>query len=156
MTLAEALLFTLPAFAANMAPVIAAKILPQWATRVDFNITFNHAPLFGAHKTWRGLIAGGLAGGLLGLTSYGFWLGMLVGITALVGDLIGSFIKRRLNIKSGQPLPVVDQVDYLIPFIIVSSFWLEWSWQSAGFILLCGLCGNPTINLIARRLNLRN
>lgn len=43
---------------------------------------------------------------------------ILVSLGALVGDLIGSFIKRRLNIARGRPAPFLDQLDFLIMAII--------------------------------------
>ncbi|MFX0042150.1 MAG: CDP-2,3-bis-(O-geranylgeranyl)-sn-glycerol synthase [Candidatus Hodarchaeota archaeon] len=40
---------------------------------------------------------------------------------AVLGDLIGSFLKRRFNIKSGAPLWIVDQLDFaLIAILFVS------------------------------------
>jgi len=40
---------------------------------------------------------------------------------AVIGDLIGSFIKRRLNYESGAPFWVVDQLDFAVFAIIFSS-----------------------------------
>ncbi len=37
---------------------------------------------------------------------------------ALLGDLAGAFLKRRLNIPSGGLLPVVDQVDFVVGAIV--------------------------------------
>jgi CDP-2,3-bis-(O-geranylgeranyl)-sn-glycerol synthase len=33
---------------------------------------------------------------------------------ALIGDIIGSFVKRRLKMKQGDMLPVFDQVGFVI------------------------------------------
>lgn len=41
--------------------------------------------------------------------------------SAAVGDLIGSFLKRRFNIESGAPFWVVDQLDFAIFAIIFTS-----------------------------------
>jgi CDP-2,3-bis-(O-geranylgeranyl)-sn-glycerol synthase len=38
----------------------------------------------------------------------------LLSFGALIGDLIGSFIKRRLNLERGQPAPPLDQLDFII------------------------------------------
>ena len=40
---------------------------------------------------------------------------------AAVGDLIGSFIKRRLNYESGAPFWVVDQLDFAIFAVLFAS-----------------------------------
>ena len=38
----------------------------------------------------------------------------LLSVGALTGDLIGSFFKRRIDIKSGNPAPVLDQLGFII------------------------------------------
>ncbi|MFW9984187.1 MAG: CDP-2,3-bis-(O-geranylgeranyl)-sn-glycerol synthase [Candidatus Odinarchaeota archaeon] len=43
---------------------------------------------------------------------------IMVALGALIGDLIGSFIKRRMNISRGRPAPLLDQLDFLIMAII--------------------------------------
>ncbi|MEM4434142.1 MAG: CDP-archaeol synthase, partial [Thermosphaera sp.] len=40
-------------------------------------------------------------------------LGGFAGLFALLGDLAGAFVKRRLNIKPGDPLPIIDQLDFV-------------------------------------------
>lgn len=46
---------------------------------------------------------------------------VLASYGAVVGDLIGSFLKRRFNIKSGAPFWIVDQLDFaLIALLFVS------------------------------------
>ena len=47
--------------------------------------------------------------------------GFLLSLGALTGDLIGSFIKRRLNISRGYPAPGLDQLDFVAGAIIISS-----------------------------------
>jgi CDP-2,3-bis-(O-geranylgeranyl)-sn-glycerol synthase len=36
----------------------------------------------------------------------------LVALGAPLGDLIGSFLKRRLNLERGAPAPIIDQLDF--------------------------------------------
>ena len=43
------------------------------------------------------------------------------GYGAAIGDLIGSFLKRRFNISSGAPFWLVDQLDFVIFSIIIAS-----------------------------------
>ena len=31
----------------------------------------------------------------------------------MVGDLVGSFMKRRLGLQRGAPLPLIDQLDFV-------------------------------------------
>jgi len=48
-------------------------------------------------------------------------LGFLLGFGALFGDMVESFFKRRLGIKRGTPLPLLDQWDFLIGALVFSS-----------------------------------
>ncbi len=42
------------------------------------------------------------------------FIGFLLSFGALFGDMIGSFIKRRLGIKQGRPAPLLDQTVFVI------------------------------------------
>ena len=46
----------------------------------------------------------------------------IIGFGALVGDLVGSFIKRRLGLKRGAFFPLLDQIDFIIGALIFSYF----------------------------------
>jgi CDP-2,3-bis-(O-geranylgeranyl)-sn-glycerol synthase len=43
-----------------------------------------------------------------------YWVLLLSAVCVWMGDLIGSFIKRRLGIQRGQFLPGIDHGDYMI------------------------------------------
>ena len=50
---------------------------------------------------------------------------ILASYGAVIGDLFGSFLKRRFDIKSGAPFWIVDQLDFAliaIFFITIPSF----------------------------------
>jgi len=47
--------------------------------------------------------------------------GLCLGTGALVGDIVGSFIKRRLKIERGRPAPLLDQLDFVIGALIFAS-----------------------------------
>ncbi|ATQ68545.1 MULTISPECIES: CDP-archaeol synthase [Methylosinus] len=86
-------------FIANGAPVLAKRFSRFSGARpVDGGARFfDGRPLFGASKTWRGLLASLVATTLcaqaLGL---GAAIGATIGAGAMVGDLFSSFVKRRL------------------------------------------------------------
>jgi hypothetical protein len=108
--------------AANATPVAAARL---FGSRFDLPIDAIVArrgkqPLFGAHKTWRGLIAGVLACALIGaLLPSGAWVGLGVGLLALGGDLASSFAKRRMQLQSGYSAPLLDQLpESLLPLLV--------------------------------------
>lgn len=48
-------------------------------------------------------------------------LGFLLGFGALMGDLGESFLKRRFGIKRGNPLPLLDQWDFLVGALLFAS-----------------------------------
>ncbi len=116
---------------ANGAPVLAWDIFKQhYAHPVDFGIKLpDGSALFGPAKTWRGLIASLLAAAvcaeLLGLPAS---TGLMIAIAAMMGDLLSSFIKRRLGIESSGKAPGLDQIpESFLPLLAVkSSFDLDW------------------------------
>ncbi len=131
MIILTALFYLLPAYIANMFPVITGKIPgPKWIIQERW---------FGSHKTWRGFLAAYLGGvltiwgqtylvqhfefwqnlSLLNYAQISIWKwGFLFGIGALTGDLVKSFVKRRLNKPSGSPWFPWDQIDLVLGAII--------------------------------------
>jgi CDP-2,3-bis-(O-geranylgeranyl)-sn-glycerol synthase len=116
--LGSAIWFILPAYIANATPVVLGGGPP-----IDGGRKFiNGHPIFGAGKTIRGFFAGFIAGSLVGLTQTvlvgGSPLqaptGALLAAGALTGDLLGSFIKRRLDLPRGKAAPGLDQLGFLM------------------------------------------
>ena len=129
---AAALWFIFPAYCANAAPVIFGGGKPM-----DFGKKFfDGKPFLGAHKTFRGFLAGIIVGTLVGLAQtiiyenilfdynsqfqYSILLGFMLSIGALTGDLIESFIKRRISRSPGSSLPVADQIDFILGAFLFS------------------------------------
>ena len=48
-------------------------------------------------------------------------LSFYLGLGALLGDLVKSFFKRKIGIKSGEPWIIFDQIDYVIGGLIFGS-----------------------------------
>jgi CDP-archaeol synthase len=98
---------------ANGAPVVAKLILgTHLSSPLDLNRNFvDGKPLLGPAKTIRGLLiaiaATTACAPLLGL---GIEIGLLVGTTAMAGDLLSSFIKRRLNLPPSGRATGLDQI----------------------------------------------
>ena len=55
----------------------------------------------------------------------GIMIGFLLGFGALLGDALGSFIKRRMGIGRGKPAPILDQLDFIIVALILVSLVVE-------------------------------
>ena len=43
----------------------------------------------------------------------------LISIGALVGDLFGAFVKRRMKLPPGYPFPLLDQLDFVFGGIAI-------------------------------------
>jgi CDP-2,3-bis-(O-geranylgeranyl)-sn-glycerol synthase len=127
------LYFFLPAYVANMAPVLVQGVLVPLARPIDGGRTFRGRRVLGDHKTWRGLVAGIVAAVLvfglqraldeagigrgLALVDYdahGLWPGFLLGLGTGVGDAVKSFFKRQIGIAPGASWPVFDQLDFMV------------------------------------------
>ena len=123
-------------------PEVLKKPLAKLAVPVDSGQTLNGREIFGKNKTWRGLVVGVITGILVaGIQAFLFFnvdffkyntvidygrvnfvlIGVLMGGGALLGDLIESFIKRRLDKPSGKPWFPWDQADWIIGAMLLSS-----------------------------------
>lgn len=122
----------IPAYVANALPVALGGGQP-----IDNRKMFiDGKRLFGNSKTVRGFISGVVGGlftsGLLGLLMFNTRVnifdsaifysigGVLMGLGTMVGDLIGSFLKRRLGLKESTKALLLDE----IPFLIVALLFL--------------------------------
>ena len=114
----DSVYYILPSYAANAAPVIFGGGRPIDAGR----IFRDGRPLLGPRKTYKGLVSGLLAGELVALAQRRPIEGFLLSLGAVLGDLVGSFIKRRLGWSPGAPLPIVDQLDFVAGALLMASF----------------------------------
>ena len=129
---------------ANGAPIIVRWLLGSRFPRpLDAGVRFiDDRPLFGESKTWRGLIASLLVTTLLAwLIGWSPWLGFLIASMAMLGDLLASFIKRRLAIPASGMAPGLDQIpESLFPLLAIRSIvdigWLQITLIVVAFILL--------------------
>ena len=154
----QSLYFFLPGYVANMAP-----ILLRW---IPFGGKPIHEKLFGSHKTWRGLMAAILVGGLVfllqkALYNIGFqswalidyadfpgYFGFLQGAGVILGDLVKSFYKRKQGIKSGNPWWGWDQVDFVIGGLLLGFLVYV---PPAGTVLLLMIV-SPILHLLANNI----
>lgn len=143
----SALVFILPTYAANSIPAIFGK-----GTPIDHGRCFiDGERIFGSHKTVRGFLSGLLAGLLVSAamaTIYSIELlffGVLVSTGALVGDLAGAFVKRRMRLPPGYPLPLLDQLDFVFGGILILYPFYKLSRGAVFLILLV----TPAVHLLA-------
>lgn len=117
----EAMIFIFPAYCANGAPVLLGGGPPM-----DLGKMFlDGKPILGKNKTFRGFFFGLAIGIMVGLIenilfNYPLSFIVLAPLGALVGDLAGAFLKRRLDIAPGGLLPIIDQIDFVVGAILFS------------------------------------
>ncbi len=164
----QAFYFVLPAYLANMTPVIFNKL----KLLKIFNFPINER-LFGQNKTWRGIISAVIGGIIvaflqsflinfdffvqLSVYHYRNWLlfGFLAGLGAILGDLLKSFLKRKKGIKSGDSWPVFDQLDFIVGFFIFTYFLTRLDWSIILIIFLMTLILHPLTNIIGYLLGIK-
>lgn len=108
---------------ANGAPIIARKLLGDlYACPLDggWRLPDKH-PLFGGSKTVRGIVAAlattMAAGLLLGIPIY---ISVTIAFFAMAGDLVSSFIKRRIGKPEGAMFIGLDQIpESLFPLLVL-------------------------------------
>jgi len=85
---------------------------------------FDSKPVFGPHKTIRGLLAGVVGGtAIFQLVGVVWWCAALAALLAMAGDLLSSFIKRRRTLASGEDVVILDQLfESLFPTLFLSCF----------------------------------
>jgi CDP-2,3-bis-(O-geranylgeranyl)-sn-glycerol synthase len=136
----QALWIVLPAYIAN-----ASALLVGGGTPIDFGKTWKDGRrILGDGKTWRGLISGALIGmtagfglsvvaiyannsdfSFLSLNEFGRFPLMIAIIGsicfgALLGDIIASFIKRRIGKERGEDWIPIDQLDFIVGALFLS------------------------------------
>ena len=125
---AGALLFIFPAYVANAVPVIFTGGGP-----LDRGAKFlDNKPLFGETKTVFGTLSGITFGALVAM-AYPFlgialfdrpqtyaMVGLGLAVGAMLGDLLGSFAKRRLGFSEGSSVPFLDQLTFFYVALILA------------------------------------
>jgi CDP-2,3-bis-(O-geranylgeranyl)-sn-glycerol synthase len=168
--------FFLPAGVANMAPVFATKIFGA-GRPIDGGRSWRGVRIFGDHKTWQGLVAGAVLGGLFFLVqrqlsmagiitlrgadaaSYAavpVFLGFLLGLGAMLGDAVKSFFKRRYaHMPPGGAWVPFDQVDWVIGGMVAIYAFVSWPWWVwIGLLAAYGLL-HPVANILGWLMRLK-
>jgi CDP-2,3-bis-(O-geranylgeranyl)-sn-glycerol synthase len=153
-----ALWLMIPMLVPNSAAVLFGGGMPM-----DFGRKMKDGTrILGDGKTWRGLAGGTASGMVIGLIQWGIaksldapdWLWsdglqntililFLLAFGSMLGDTLGSFIKRRMKKKSGAKVPVLDQYDFFIGTMILIVP-LQFDWFYTNFIVdeyIIGLIG---------------
>lgn len=171
----------LPAMLPNSAAVVFGK---RSRTKIDFGRSWRGRRILGDGKSWGGFFGGGFSGIALGILLIGvsalfgsddywgygpFWsnVGIIACLSfgAVLGDLCGAFIKRRLGMERGQKAPVLDQYDFVIGALLTATiFFPDWiygtyieGWHIAAlvFLLVIMFAIHRSMNIIGYRVGLK-
>ncbi len=135
----------LPAMLPNSAAVVFGG-----GTKMDFGKSWRGKRIFGDGKSWRGFFGGAFSGIALGLILIGishifdpaehwgygpFWqcAGIVCTLSfgAVLGDLCGAFIKRRLGMERGEKAPGLDQYDFVAGALLFTALsFPEWTYST--------------------------
>lgn len=170
----QTLYLILPAYLGNASATLSGR----WKflnTPLDHGQKINSDFILGPNKTYRGtlicLIVALLTVWLqyllyptaffqkISLIDYGqiAWpiLGILAGIGTAGGDILASFIKRRLSIKITGPMPVLDQLDFVVGFLALTVALIDYTWPTIITALILTVIIHPLSNVIAYKLKLK-
>lgn len=158
--LSAAIWFIFPAYLANATPVVLGG-----GRSIDGGRVFTDGrPIFGPGKTIRGFLAGLIAGSLFGILQglvagqFGFYatLGFLLSLGALTGDLLGSFIKRRMKLERGSAAPGLDQLGFVVLALLFASMVFVPPWEVILTILIITPPIHLATNFIGHKLKLKD
>ena len=174
-----AVYFMLPAYVANLSGLAFGGGTPVEGGK-DYK---DGRRLIGNGVTWKGLQNGTilgtlvgvvlgmigtffgdlsvLTGGIIDLHVYGsviggLILGFLMAFGALLGDLVGSFIKRRIGLQSGEPAPLMDQLDFVVGALVLSLLVVQISWKFFLIIAVLTLVLHLGSNCIAYLIGIKD
>ena len=144
--------------AANGSPIVARELL---GGRLNYpldggrSLSDGHR-ILGDSKTWRGLVAAVVASTLLTLAIGWPWqAGVAIGLAAMSGDAVSSFVKRRLGLPSSSPAPGLDHIpESFLPLLACKSL-LQLSWTQVVLLSLGFMVADLVLSRILHRLGIR-
>ena len=173
--------FMLPAYLANVSALVFGGGKP-----VDFGRNYRDGRrIIGNGVTWKGTIIGTLIGTFIGIIQgsvsvyygnifslipgimiiqgpiptsiiQGALIGLFLGGGALIGDAVGSFIKRRIGIERGKAAPFLDQLDFVIGALVFASLIVFIPLNMIIIILIISIVLHILTNMIAYLIGMKD
>ncbi len=159
-------LFILPAYIANSSPVVLGG-----GTPLDLGKNFSDGRrILDNGKTIRGFVLGTLAGTLVGILIHTYYVSpfftnqqtayagsFLLAFGTLLGDALGSFIKRRAGVEHGKPFLLDTFLFVVVALVLVYPLTIPGMLEVWILALVVGvtLILHPTFNIIANKLGLK-
>ncbi|MBD3312018.1 CDP-archaeol synthase [archaeon] len=147
------LLYTITAYLTNASCTLAALLKSH---PLDAGLKLGGKRLLGNGKTLEGFLIG-LNTGLLSAVMLGldFRVSFVFVLACLGGDLLGSFIKRRLDLKRGEEVPLMDQLGFLVTGFSALSFYVKLDFLLILLVLGVTYFIHRLSNLLAYKLGLK-
>ena len=82
-------------------------------------------------------------------------IGFMISFGALIGDMAGSFIKRRFKLKRGAGVPLLDQWNFVIGSVLFSMWFTEITIWMFLIMLLVTPVVHRLANIIAHKLKIK-
>lgn len=143
---------------ANGAPVILQRYFrARYAWPIDGGYTLSDGrSLFGASKTWRGVIGGTVCSAVLAwLVGFTLLFGFIFGLLSLLGDLASSLIKRRMNLPCSSKAFGIDQIPEAILPLSVCAYYMEYGAKTVLLVTLSFFLLNVLVSPILYQLGIR-
>jgi hypothetical protein len=144
---------------ANGTPLIARMILGDaLAPPLDGGKRFmDGRPVFGTSKTLRGVALSILGtSAVASLIGLGWKFGALIGGMAMIGDLLSSFIKRRLGLPPSRQTVWLDQIPESLLPLLASSLVLPLTIIDITVAMVLFLCGGVAFYYLLSKWHVRN
>ncbi len=114
--LVDSVIRVMPLYFSNLMPPMAFGRIP-----LDLGRKIRGRRVLGDGKTVEGAVVGMLGGvfaasvvNLSGSFSFGLGTAAVMSLFAIIGDITGSFFKRRLGMRRGDPFPGMDQLGFVV------------------------------------------
>ena len=150
-TVLAAVYLFLPAYFANASPVVLGGGEPLDGGRK----WLDGKPFLGSHKTVKGTFFGFVVGAVVGFLQGNPLGGVLQSVGAITGDIVASFFKRRWNLRPGESMPLVDQLDFITFAILMSYPVQRTSLEGVLLILVLTVPIHYVVNYVAWLLRLK-
>jgi CDP-2,3-bis-(O-geranylgeranyl)-sn-glycerol synthase len=144
---------------ANSAPIFAKRLLgARLRMPLDAGLIMpDGRPLFGVSKTIRGIVVSlfvtSIAAPILGL---GWSVGASLAAASMAGDLLSSFVKRRMGLAPHAQAFILDQTpEALLPMLLLRApLGLGWGDVAVGLAIFIGL--EVVLSRLLFRLHIRD
>jgi CDP-archaeol synthase len=144
---------------ANGTPILAKKVLGGFLDHpLDGGAKAGDGRrLLGGSKTVRGVVlamlATAVAGSLVGL---GWRIGLLIGAATMVGDILSSFVKRRLNFPPSSRALGIDQIPESVLPLLACQPILHLTILDIALVAVLFFIGELAISRLLFHLNIRD